>query len=83
MENLIILAIAALAVVSYLLLRIYSNKYNPKIGSRTIKSYDISNAVITKRREPIRPNELLYDHEGHPVAIKSNGKILPIFEGDL
>lgn len=39
--------------------------------------------IITKRAEPIRPNELLYDHEGRPVAIKSNGKILPIIEGDV
>jgi hypothetical protein len=35
------------------------------------------------RPEPIRPNELLYDHKGQPVAIKTNGQILAIIEGDL
>jgi len=38
---------------------------------------------IKKRVEPIRNGELLYDKSGQPVAIKSNGKILPIIEGDL
>lgn len=35
------------------------------------------------RTKPIRPNELLYDDKGNPVAIKSSGKILPIIKGDL
>lgn len=35
------------------------------------------------RAETIRPSELLYDKDGLAVAIKSNGKILPIIEGDL
>mgnify|MGYP003384843683 CR=1 FL=1 len=35
------------------------------------------------RAEAIRPNELLYDKDGLAVAIKSNGKILPIIKGDL
>lgn len=50
---------------------------------KCIESYDMSNGIITHRREPIRKNELLYDYNGNPVAIKSNGKILPIIEGDL
>ena len=38
---------------------------------------------IKKRVEPLRNGELLYDKSGQSVAIKSNGKILPIIEGDL
>ena len=34
------------------------------------------------RAEPIRPNELLYDKEGLAVAIKLNGKLLAILEGE-
>jgi hypothetical protein len=41
------------------------------------------NLFETARAEPIRPNELLYDHKGQPVAIKTNGQILAIIEGDL
>jgi hypothetical protein len=39
--------------------------------------------VLCDRPEPVRPNELLYDYKENPVAIKTNGKILPIIEGDL
>lgn len=41
------------------------------------------NPIYHIRAEQIRANELLYDKDGLAVAIKSNGKILPIIEGDL
>jgi hypothetical protein len=41
------------------------------------------NLIETARTEPIRPNELLYDRKGHPVAIESNGQILAIIEDEL
>jgi hypothetical protein len=50
---------------------------------RLTKHFGMTNGMITKRVEPIRPNEILYDHKGQPVAIKTNGKILAIIEGDL
>lgn len=50
---------------------------------KLIKETSWSTGIVTKRLEPIQPNELLYDDKGNPVAIKSNGKILPIIEGDL
>lgn len=34
------------------------------------------------RKEPIRDNELLYDKQGLIVAIKRNGKLLEILEGE-
>lgn len=34
------------------------------------------------RKEPIRDNELLYDKKGLIVAIKKQGQILAILEGD-
>jgi hypothetical protein len=40
------------------------------------------NLIETARAEPIRPNELLYDRKGQPVAIKTNGQILAIIEDD-
>lgn len=40
-------------------------------------------AAAPVRIDQVRENELLYDKDGLAVAIKSNGKILPIIEGDL
>lgn len=40
------------------------------------------NPIYHIRAEPIRPNELLYDKDGLAVAIKLNGKILAILDGD-
>ena len=34
------------------------------------------------RKEPIRDNELLYDKKGLIVAIKKQGQILAILEGE-
>jgi hypothetical protein len=47
------------------------------------KATCLASGVVTRRREQIRPNELLYDHEGQPVAIKTNGQILAIIEDEL
>ena len=40
------------------------------------------NPIIHIRAEPIRPNELLYDKSGHVVAIKKNGKLIAVLEGE-
>jgi hypothetical protein len=64
----------------YLVFRMTDKHLHP--AYRLIKSEDWG-GIITKRAEPIRPNELLYDHNGHPVAIKANGQILAIIKGDL
>ena len=41
------------------------------------------NPIYHIRKEAIRPNELLYDDKGLPVAINRKGKLLAILKGDL
>lgn len=40
------------------------------------------NSIIHIRAEPIRPNELLYDKNGHVVAIESKGRLLAVLRGE-
>jgi hypothetical protein len=47
---------------------------------REMKEFNKANLSDKLRLEPIRPNELLYDRKGQPVAIKTNGQILAIIE---
>lgn len=57
-----------------------TDKYPQKINHELDA---LGNPIYCIRVEPVRPGELLYDKDGLAVAIKSNGKILPIIEGDL
>ena len=54
-----------------------------KLPDELITRDAINPEVRIRLTEPIRPNELLYDKNGLAVAIKINGEILPILEGDL
>ena len=54
----------------------------PLLPAYRLTKTDSWGGIITKRAEPIRPNELLYDDKGQPVAIKTKGKLLAIIEGE-
>lgn len=56
------------------------DKHPPKINHEL---YALGIPIYYIRAEPVSPNELLYDKDGLAAAIKSNGKIFPIIEGDL
>ena len=53
-----------------------------KLPDELITRDAINPAVRIRLTEPIRPNELLYDSNQLAVAIKINGEILPILEGE-
>lgn len=57
-----------------------ADKHPPKINHE-LDAQGSHTYII--RTEPIRDGEILYDKHGKTTAIKSNGKILPIIEGDL